>query len=110
MEKTNHNRPLKIDFEFYTDGDDAFKVELVTLLISNLRELQQSLHSAREKNDNIIFQTASHKVKPSLSMLNDEEFTTLVDDMKETMFDQDKYQSFNRVSENIITSLEKELN
>ena len=103
------NRPLHIDFDFYTDGDHIFKVEFVTLLISNLVELQQDLIKAIENNDPSIFQVTSHKIKPSLSILNDSEFTMVVENIHHAPFDSEKCKSFKQISDDIITSLEHEL-
>lgn len=103
------NRPLNIDFDSYTDGDESFKLEFITLLISNLNELQQDLVKAIENEDKSIFQITSHKVKPSLIILNDLEFCSLVDDLHNNLPDVEKYKLFENIFEDLVSSLTKEL-
>lgn len=80
----NH-RPLKIDFGLHTDGDAVFKSELIQLLIENVTELRQSLETAISKGDTQTFLKACHKVYTAVSMLNDPEFTQIVDKIRNTM-------------------------
>jgi hypothetical protein len=52
----SETRPIFVDFNAYTDGDDEFKKELVDLMIDDLRELQQTLHLAAQHSDAPLFQ------------------------------------------------------
>ncbi len=78
-------RPLKIDFNLHTDGDPVFKAELIQLLIENITELRQALETSLSQKDTQIFLKACHKVYTAVSMLNDIEFTTVVDKVRSTM-------------------------
>lgn len=78
-------RPLKIDFDLHTDGDAVFKIELIQLLIENIVELRQSLQSAISSGDTHTFLKACHKVYTAVAMLNDQEFTSVVDKIRNTM-------------------------
>jgi CheY-like chemotaxis protein len=71
-------RELFINFEQYTDGDLGFKKELVSLMINNIQEFQQSLFSGVKES----FLSVSHKVKATIAMLNDSEFTDMADEFK----------------------------
>lgn len=69
--KTSRNRELVIDFDLYTDGDMAFKQELISLMVNNLKELEASLVHCLEQHTVDIFRKTAHKVKPTISMLSD---------------------------------------
>jgi CheY-like chemotaxis protein len=110
-------RPLKIKFELYADGDADFKTELVLLMISNLRELEFASYKAYYTGDARLFQTITHKVKSTLILLDDQEFTCAVDDLKYTFTTgektpglQQKINKFNYLAESIIKTLDKEMN
>ena len=109
MQHPNINRPLYINFESYTEGDNVFKAELITLLISNMHDLQESLKKANDQKNENIFRLSSHKVKPSLSMLNDIEFNVIVENLNEKTFDIKSGEMFNQICNAIIKSLEKEV-
>lgn len=76
----DNNRPLFIDFDQYTDGDDDFKKELVKLMVDNIRELKEALETAEQ--DVQFFQRVSHKTKPTIEMLNDKAFEDLIAQVK----------------------------
>jgi hypothetical protein len=73
-------RPLFIDFDAYTDGDDDFKKELIVLIIDNLRELQQIL--SPNSHDIQVFHKVCHKVKATLVMLDDSEMMVTIEQLK----------------------------
>lgn len=75
-------RPLKIDFDLHTDGDPVFKAELVQLLIENITELREALSAAMQSKDTQTFLKTCHKVYTAVSMLDDVEFTTVVDKIR----------------------------
>ena|SRR5688572_13760718 len=106
------NRPLYINFDQYTDGDADFKKELIYLMIENLREVQDSLVEATKKNNLEIFEKTCHKIKPTLSMLEDKDLLESIQVIK-TEFENtvEKVQwvtSFTTACNQIIKSLEKE--
>jgi CheY-like chemotaxis protein len=110
-------RPLRIKFDLYTDSNDTdFKTELVSLMMSNMRELQHASYKAYYAGDARIFQTISHKVKSSMILLDDQEFTYAVDDLKHAFVTggksallQEKIIKFNYLSESIVKTLDKEI-
>lgn len=105
-------RPLFIDFNQYTDGDVDFKKELISLMIDNLKEIQTSLKEASQKNDIEIFDKTCHKIKPTLSMLEDKDLIEIIQGIKfEFSAGSEKREHvnmFNSVCNQIIKSLEKE--
>jgi CheY-like chemotaxis protein len=107
------DRPLQLNFEAYAEDAD-FKLSLITLIIGNIRELQQATYKAFYAREVQAFKSVSHKVKSSLILLNDEEFTTLTDNMAHDFASDNASTSieninvFNRLSESIIKSLTKE--
>lgn len=70
-------RPLFIDFNLYADDLD-FKMEFISLLIENIKELQQSV----SQNVSKIFQAVLHKVTSTVVMLGDQEFADALDEVK----------------------------
>src|SRR5258708_911369 len=76
-------RPLNINFNLYTEGDEKFKSELSYMFIENIRELRGSLHGSIDQQEPDIFFKACHKVKVTLSMLDDKEFIELISELKE---------------------------
>jgi len=81
----NSYRPLKIDFNLHTDGDPVFKAELIQLLMENITELRQALNAAIKDKDTQVYLKTCHKVYTAVSMLNDPEFTHVVDKIRNTM-------------------------
>ena len=105
------DRPLFIDFNLYTDGDADFKKELITHMIDNLQELQKALQTAHQQNTPDLFVKTSHKVKPTLSMLDDKDLleTThmLSEEFSNSLVRQNGIIRFNTICAGIIKSLEK---
>ena len=81
----NSCRPLRIDFDLHTDGDQVFKAELIRLLIENIAELRQALDVAIKNKDTQVYLKACHKVYTAMSMLNDPDFAHAVDKIRNTM-------------------------
>lgn len=105
-------RPLFIDFDQYTDGDVDFKKELIYLMIDNLKEVQNSLSEAIKKNKLDIFEKTCHKIKPTLSMLDDkdliESIQTIQSQFPKSTENHKLAVSFTTTCAQIIKSLEKE--
>lgn len=81
----NNHKPLRIDFDLHTDGDPVFKSELIQLLIENITELRQALEVSIKNRDAQVYLKACHKVYTAVSMLNDPEFTHVIDKIRNTM-------------------------
>ena len=111
--ESSSNRPLKIDFELYTDGDPEFKQELVVLMIDNLIELKQSLKIDHVLQDLEGFRKVSHKIKPTLSMLDDQEFTDTIELLKDTTIEasqrKDAAVLLHKICDAIIKSLKADI-
>lgn len=105
---TSSQRPLFINFEAYTDGDDEFKKELIDLIIDNLRELQQTMKIACQTNDGPLFHTVCHKIKATIHMLEDAELSENVEQLKIMVTDASRIASVDKICEGIIDSLRKE--
>ena len=112
--QTTANRPLYINFDQYTDGDADFKKELIYLMIDNLKEIQNSLVEAAKNNKLEIFEKTCHKIKPTLSMLEDKDLLQSIQSIKSEFSNStEKTQwvtSFTTACNQIIKSLQKETN
>jgi CheY-like chemotaxis protein len=78
ISESEEARDLFIDFNSYTDGDDEFKRELIMLMIDNIQDLQNSVKQSHFRHDAQLFDKILHKVKPTLSMLDDNEVTEIL--------------------------------
>jgi len=105
MNKSFNNRPLHVNFELYTDNDSEFKKELIELMINDLKELQLALNIATTSHNLEIYRSTCHKIVGTLSMLNDEEFSDIIEALKIQESGEDKIMLFNKVSGDIINSL-----
>jgi len=76
---------MRIDFNLHTDGDSVFKAESFNCLLKHKLNLRQALDTAIRKNDPQVFLKACHKVYTAISMLDDPEFTHVVDKIRNTM-------------------------
>jgi hypothetical protein len=101
-------RPLFIDFNLYTDGDPVFKSELIGMMIANLLELQQALDLSLKRRELSLYHTASHKINSTLNILADQEFITIVKEIKTHSEDEENVVRFNDLCSQIIASLETE--
>jgi len=100
-------RPLFVDFKLHADDDPDFKLELIELMIGNLSELRSSLELSRKENNPEIYLRACHKVKVSLTLLNDQEFTDAAEELKNPST-QARIDLFNKLCDDIIKSLKEE--
>jgi hypothetical protein len=98
-------RPLFADFQIHTDGDPDFKKELIGLMIDNLLELSQSFQFSMTAGDFTSFRMAGHKMNSTLGILADDEFLTIVDEIKKNGADEKKALLFNSLCAQIIDSL-----
>jgi len=74
----NPERSLSAKLESYTDNDPVFKKELISLMISNLRELQ----SAAQQAKGVVFEKAAHKTKSTITIIDDDEMNRLIHDLR----------------------------
>jgi hypothetical protein len=102
-------RRLAIDFDLYTDGDPEFKSELTVLMLDNIKELQQALSEAGKINDAEIFRKTCHKIKPTLSMIDDAEFNDIIEVLKCQIHNQNCISVFGTISNGILRALEAEI-
>lgn len=100
-------RPLFIDFNAYTDGDDEFKKELIDLMIENLQELQQTSKLAAQNNDGPLFHRVCHKIKATTEMLSDAEFSETIEQLKVIVTDASRIAHLDKICGGIIDSLRK---
>ncbi|GHN00792.1 hypothetical protein WSM22_22810 [Cytophagales bacterium WSM2-2] len=73
-----NRRELFIDFQVYTDGDLEFKNELISLMINNIHELRQTILTGSQE----LFLSVSHKVKATITMLDDSELSGMMDEFR----------------------------
>lgn len=88
-------RPLFINFNSYTEGDPDFKNELISLLIENIKELQQSL-MCHAPNATKIFPGIYHKVKSTIGMLSDQDLSDALEEYKSLLGSSQKDEVFQR--------------
>jgi hypothetical protein len=101
----DNNRPLFVNFDKYTDGDIEFKKELVALMIDNIYELIGSLKSTEQ--DIQIFLKTIHKIKPTIEMLDDPEFSEHIASVKAEPGKQILLNSLHNICTDIVHSLQK---
>lgn len=103
-----HTKKVYFEIEKYADGDAEFKHELITLMIENIEELVDALHTSVEKNDADIFKKLCHKVSPTLGILNDTEFNAQIEQLK---IGKSPYEvaNFEITCQNIVHALKQEL-
>ncbi|HYG19370.1 MAG TPA: hypothetical protein VD816_10585 [Ohtaekwangia sp.] len=108
-------RKLNIQFEAYGADDPDFKKELIVLMLDNIKELCEAVCQSFDWKNAAVFETAAHKVKSTLNLLNDQEFNNCIQDLKE-IFDitdeaaiKRKMNEFSELSDGIIRSLEYEV-
>lgn len=110
--QTNSNKKLSVDFDQYTDGDAAFKKELIFLMIENLKEIQDSVLEAMQNNSIDLFEKTSHKIKPTLAILEDRELMESLEAVRSEFYnDAKKAKAITHlifVCDHIITSLGSE--
>ena len=111
LQNSNNRKPLSVDFDLHTDGDQEFKCELIALMIDNVRELKDSLVQACKMNKPELFREASHKVKPTISILNDQELMDAIESLKLHIHEnrEPTIALFNMLCDNIIKALEEEI-
>ena len=112
------NGVLVYNLELYANGDPEFKRELASLIIKNIHELQASLHESLEHKNGEAFSKTSHKVKSSIKMLGDEEFATVVVDLKSILHGdatgkndilKEHVSKFEKLSRKILEGLKEEI-
>lgn len=107
------SRKLNIDFDMYTDGDQEFKGELISLVINNMCELEEVVNRMHMETDPEYFDKTLHKVKTTLVMVNDSEHAEILDlikamSPKDSAFQELKNQ-FNIINRQIINALQEEI-
>lgn len=116
MNTSNHKsvivKPLSIDFDHHTDGDEEFKQELIVLMIDNVKELQQSLSTSISLNNIDSFRETCHKVKPTISILSDQDLIDVIESIKHETNEAiriDSVRVFNKLCDDLIKNLEEEM-
>lgn len=105
---------ISIDIDEHTDGDPAFKYELLCLLIENIQELKQSLQQTLSENEPQHFLRTCHKIAASLEILNNREFNEIIETLKDHCMDNaaadinEKAKRFYGFCDRIIISLKDE--
>ena len=89
----------------YSDDDPDFKRELIKLMIENLEELEQAYYQSSEQKNITILQKAYHKVKTTLSMLDDHELNAIVEDLHDTRLGPAAIHHYRRIRAEITASL-----
>jgi PAS domain S-box-containing protein len=109
-------KQLSNNLDLYSEGDPDFKRELAGHLIKNIEELIQALHQSRQTEDATLFSKTHHKVKPTITMLGDDTFIRLVDELKSDFMQRppvveiSKVKTFEDLAERIINGLKEEIN
>jgi CheY-like chemotaxis protein len=109
-------RPVYINFDMFGENDQAFRSQLVSLMVINLRELQFASYRAFYSYDKHALLASLHKVKSTITILNDRELLNLIEDVKESFVSnekkevvQSKIRKLNEFIEGLIRVLEKPL-
>jgi CheY-like chemotaxis protein len=105
---------ISIDFDLYTEGDPAFKQELVSLLIDNISELKQSLEVAVQENNPPEFFKTCHKASTAIKILNNKDLMEVVEVIKDHLKNRlssllhEKVALFNSLSDYLLKALQRE--
>jgi PAS domain S-box-containing protein len=105
------------DLNIYAQSDPVFKRELAGLLIKNIEELVESLTLSIKNNDADIYRKACHKSMTTISLLGDQEFSSLVEDIKKRLMEhpgektklQADVKKLKKISTRVIEGLQEEL-
>jgi PAS domain S-box-containing protein len=107
---------LTSKLDLYADGNDDFRLELISLVTRNVEELRESLQQAITTHEADHFDRAAHKCKTALSMLGDIELLDLVKEISASLNSNGQVnvsasllQRFESVTKVILTGLSKEL-
>jgi CheY-like chemotaxis protein len=118
LPKAHQTAPGQININFHgmVEHDPVFQQELMVLMVQNLRELQLASYRAYYATDKNILLSAIHKIKSTITMLNDKILLHALEELKDTFLTggkltdrQSKISSLNMVTENIIRSIESML-
>jgi len=109
-------RPLKIDFALHTDGELPFKIELMQMLGDNLVELRASLEESLKSGDPSPFLNTSHKVASAITILNEPDMGSAIEQIKKYMKQHDRHAMAEHVSrlheimDDVTRAMEHEIN
>lgn len=78
-------RNINIRFDAYGEDDPEFKADLIMLMIENLRELQTASGASHDQNDIKVFNTALHKTKSTISLIDDADFLVQIESVKQAL-------------------------
>jgi hypothetical protein len=73
------NKPMMTQIEDYFKSDPAFARQVLSALVDNLRELRESLDATLTQRDSRVFLAAHHKVKTTLTLMDDAVLLTQTD-------------------------------
>lgn len=113
--KKSESRINHTNLDIYTEGDPDFKRELASHLVKNIQELEEALDESLLTNNPECFGKAVHKVKTTVGMLGDQEFTRIIDELK-TMInlsqrpDAKRLDTFRGIARELIDGLSEEIN
>lgn len=71
--------------DMYTEGNLDFKKELIGHLMKNIEELVVALATSIQTKDSVLFHSAAHKCRTTLTMLGDHELLKVVDEVKQEL-------------------------
>jgi CheY-like chemotaxis protein len=107
--------PLTINFDLHTDGDPAFKRDLLILLIDNIRELKQSLQTSLKTNNAEAFLKACNKVSTSIDILNSRDLMETIKSLRAHFMNQavvslkEKITLFDNLCDYLVRALQNEI-
>jgi PAS domain S-box-containing protein len=73
---------IAVSLDMYTEGNMDFKKELIGHLMKNIEDLKTSLEISVKEKRSDAFQTAAHKCRTTLTMLQDHELLRVVDEVR----------------------------
>lgn len=105
-------RVLSLQFEPHVEKDVDFKTGLITMMIANIRELEEAAYKGYDQKDVKVYHIAEHKARSTVRLLNDREFETCIKNLGEALSTQQEADSlkavdqFRLLADSIIRSLE----
>jgi CheY-like chemotaxis protein len=105
-------RPVKLKFDFF-QAEESFEKELIFLIIRNMKALEYASFQSYYTRDINPYQTATHKSKSTVLLLDDKEYLFVVEDLHAAFVRnesseslQEKINRLSAISQSILKSLQ----
>jgi PAS domain S-box-containing protein len=77
--------PIQKLLDKYSDGNMMVSIDIAKRMINNIVSLDKSLQNSIDQQNSEVFIRACHKMKTTIGILEDSEFSNIINDIKETL-------------------------